>query len=110
MRGRAVAVVFGWALLLVVLWIVGVVVAPDGGDRCANQGFGCPEDVEFTLFVAGFVVGLPVIGASLLVSVIAVLLVYHRNPDARRPVLVGTGIFWVCVVLGIAVYVVAGRG
>lgn len=85
MRRRAVGVVFGWALLLVVLWIIAVIIAPDGGDRCSNQGFGCPEDVEFFLFIAGFVVGLPVIGASLLVSVIAVLIIYRRNPNARRP-------------------------
>lgn len=103
-RDWAVAVVFGWAVLLVAAWIVAMMVAPDGGGPdCPDQGYMCSNDVELLLFIIGVAAGVPVLIGAEVVSLLIVLIVYWRKPHARHPVLIGTAIFWACVVAGIGV-------
>ncbi|MFC0628952.1 hypothetical protein [Kribbella deserti] len=103
-RNRALTAVFGWAVLVIVGWVVALLVAPDGGAKCADQGFGCSADIELLVFVVGMVVGLPVLIGTVIVSLVTVAALYWSRPGTRYPVLIGTVFFWAYAAAGVGVW------
>ncbi|WP_328991938.1 hypothetical protein OG394_36950 [Kribbella sp. NBC_01245] len=100
-RDRAVRTVLGWVGLVAVTYVLAVIVAPDDDPCSGGAGFGC--DLQSFLVWVGVLVGVPLLTTSLVVSLLAVLLIYRPNRVAQktRPVLVASGIFWTCIALGL---------
>ena len=108
-RVRAVAMVFLWAALAVIAWVVGVFIAPDGGPDCVSQGFSCPDDLQWTLLILGLAFGGPVLVGAVIVGVLAVLVVYWRRPQAGFPVLIATAAFWIGALVTFGGWIAGGR-